>query len=211
MDRTIQVTVICGSAREVSYTRGLGRRIVRALEGREAAVELLDLRHHALPPMDPHLRRARADHPDPAVGRLFRIAEAADGFVFASPVYHNSFSGVLKNALDYLRIPDVRYKPVGLASHGGASPQAVDHLRQGGARSGRRGDPDPGLHPGGGLRRPQPAGRPPRTHRPGHPGPHRPLRPGADPLRRRPAPPAWSIGSGLVLPHLPGVMWQYKT
>jgi azobenzene reductase len=130
MDQTIQVAVICGSPREVSYTRGLGRRIVAALEAGGAHVELLDLRHHTLPPMDPHLRRAREDHPDPAVGRLFSMAAAADGFVFASPVYHNSFSGVLKNALDYLRIPDVRYKPVGLASHGGASSQAVDHLRQ---------------------------------------------------------------------------------
>jgi NAD(P)H-dependent FMN reductase len=130
MDQTIQVTVICGSPRQVSYTRGLGRCIVGALEARGAAVELLDLRHHALPPMDPRLRREREAHPDPAVGRLFSMAGAADGFVFASPVYHNSYSGVLKNALDYLRIPDLRYKPVGLASHGGASPQAVDHLRQ---------------------------------------------------------------------------------
>jgi NAD(P)H-dependent FMN reductase len=130
MDQTINVAVICGSPREVSYTRGLGRCIVGALEAQGAAVELLDLRHHALPPLDPRLRREREAHPDPAVGRLFSMASAADGFVLASPVYHNSYSGVLKNALDYLRIPDLRYKPLGLASHGGGSSQAVDHLRQ---------------------------------------------------------------------------------
>jgi NAD(P)H-dependent FMN reductase len=113
MDQTINVAVICGSPREVSYTRGLGRCIVGALEAQGAAVELLDLRHHALPPLDPRLRREREAHPDPAVGRLFSMASAADGFVLASPVYHNSYSGVLKNALDYLRIPDLRYKPLG--------------------------------------------------------------------------------------------------
>ena len=82
MDQAIQVAVICGSPREVSYTRGLGRRIVGALEAAGAGVELLDLRHHSLPPMDPRLRREREDHPDPAVGRLFRMAGAADGCHF---------------------------------------------------------------------------------------------------------------------------------
>jgi NAD(P)H-dependent FMN reductase len=34
---------------------------------------------------------------------------------------------VLKNALDYLTLRDLRYRPVALASHGGR--QALDHLR----------------------------------------------------------------------------------
>lgn len=54
---------------------------------------------------------------------------AADAFVLGSPLYHNSYSGALKNALDYLGIKHFRKRPVGLASHGGASSQAVDHLR----------------------------------------------------------------------------------
>jgi FMN reductase len=50
--------------------------------------------------------------------------------VLASPIHHNSFSGVLKNALDHLAIPQFRYKPVALLSHGGnRSTQAVDQLR----------------------------------------------------------------------------------
>ncbi len=53
----------------------------------------------------------------------------ADSYLLASPVYHNSYSGVLKNALDYLMLRDLRYRPVALASQGGRSTQAVDHLR----------------------------------------------------------------------------------
>ncbi len=48
----------------------------------------------------------------------------------SSPVYHNSYSGVLKNTLDHLDIPHFRNKAVGLVSHGGdGSTQPVDHLR----------------------------------------------------------------------------------
>ena len=47
----------------------------------------------------------------------------------ASPVYHNSYTGLLKNALDWLGINDFRQRPVALMSHGGRSTQAVDHLR----------------------------------------------------------------------------------
>jgi NAD(P)H-dependent FMN reductase len=36
---------------------------------------------------------------------------------------------VLKSALDYLTLRDLRYRPVALASHGGRSTQALDHLR----------------------------------------------------------------------------------
>ncbi|MDH3595415.1 MAG: NAD(P)H-dependent oxidoreductase, partial [Rhodospirillales bacterium] len=61
---------------------------------------------------------------------LYRLAGRADAFVLATPVYHNSYSGVLKNALDYLGSEQFKYRPVGLASHGGRSTQAVDHLRQ---------------------------------------------------------------------------------
>ena len=129
MSDPVQVVAILGSPRAPSYTRGLGEALIEALTARGARVETLDLRATPLPPMTPELRAKRAEHPDPAVARLFRLAEAADAYLLASPVYHNSYSGVLKNALDYLTLRDLRYRPVALASHGGRSTQAVDHLR----------------------------------------------------------------------------------
>ena len=123
------VVAILGSPRAPSYTRSLAEALIRALTERGARVETLDLRATPLPPMTPELRAKRGEHPDPATARLFRLAEGADAYLLASPVYHNSYSGVLKNALDYLTLRDLRYRPVALASHGGRSTQAVDHLR----------------------------------------------------------------------------------
>lgn len=125
----LNVVAILGSPRAPSYTRGLAEAVIGALRERGAAVETLDLRATPLPSMTPELRAKRGEHPDPATARLFRLAEGADAYLLASPVYHNSYSGVLKNALDYLTLRDMRYRPVALASHGGRSTQAVDPLR----------------------------------------------------------------------------------
>ncbi len=129
MPNSPNVVAILGSPRAPSYTRSLGEALIRALGERGARVETLDLRATPLPPMTPELRAKRGDHPDPAAARLFRLAEGADAYLLASPVYHNSYSGVLKNALDYLMLRDLRYRPGALASHGGRSTQALDHLR----------------------------------------------------------------------------------
>jgi azobenzene reductase len=124
------ILILVGSPRQPSYTRSLARRIERTLKAHGAKVARLDLHDTPLPPIDLDLRAKRTGHPDPAVAELFRMAEVADGYVLASPTYHNSYAGVLKNALDYLTLRDMRYRPVGLAAHSGRSTQAVDHLRQ---------------------------------------------------------------------------------
>ena len=130
MSDALDVLVLAGSPRTPSYTRSLARAIGRTLEERGARVHVIDLHATPLPPVEPAERSLRAEHPHPDVAKLFRLAEAAQAYVFASPTYHNSYAGVLKNAVDYLTIRDFRYRPVGLASHSGRSTQAVDHLRQ---------------------------------------------------------------------------------
>ncbi|MEE8188764.1 MAG: NADPH-dependent FMN reductase [Kiloniellales bacterium] len=130
MSDALKVLILAGSPRRLSYTRSLAHTIGRALSERGARVDTVDLHATPLPPVEPELRASRGEHPDPAVARLFGLAEEADAFVLASPVYHNSYAGVLKNALDYLMLRDLRYRPVALATHSGRSTQAVDHLRQ---------------------------------------------------------------------------------
>lgn len=130
MSASPEILILAGSPRAVSYTRGLARDIGRALEGQGARVRLLDLYETPLPTLDPALRNRGEGHPDPNASELYRLAGRADAFVLATPVYHNSYSGVLKNALDYLGSEQFKYRPVALASHGGRSTQAVDHLRQ---------------------------------------------------------------------------------
>ena len=130
MTKSLSILVLSGSPRKVSYTRSLTRVIVGALKDRGQAVTAIDLQETVLPPMDPELRHRGVEHPDAGVAGLFRAAAAADAFVLATPLYHNSFSGVLKNAIDYLGDEVFEKKAVGLASHGGnGSKQAVDQLR----------------------------------------------------------------------------------
>jgi NAD(P)H-dependent FMN reductase len=122
--------LICGSTRRPSYTKTLTESVERILTQYGATTILWDLGEQPLPIADPRYHHDPAQHPDEVVRSLVVAASCSDGFVLSSPVYHNSFSGVLKNALDHLAISQLHYKPVGLISHGGnRSTQAVDHLR----------------------------------------------------------------------------------
>jgi azobenzene reductase len=130
MSGSLPILLLSGSTREVSCTRVLAETIEAHLGALGAETFHWDLRERPLPIADPNYHHDPSCHPDPAVRDLVHLAAGASGFVLASPIYHNSYSGVLKNALDHLSIGQVQLKPVGLASHGGhRSPQAVDHLR----------------------------------------------------------------------------------
>ena len=128
-DRPIALLII-GSPRVPSHTDALVRCIGDALEVRGMRTEYWTTSFPALPLADPRYHRDPSSHPDPNVRDLVAHAERADAFVLGSPIYHSSYSAVLKNALDHLANRHFAYKPVGLASHGGGrTSQAVDHLR----------------------------------------------------------------------------------
>lgn len=130
MSRPPRVLLIAGSLRTPSYTHGLVTAVGEAVARYGAEPVTWDLRSAPLPMSDPRYHHAREPYPDPAVRRLRAAAEAADAFVLGSPIYHNSYSGLLKNALDLLEIAQVGGKAVAVVSHGGGrSRQAVDHLR----------------------------------------------------------------------------------
>ncbi|MFD0388635.1 NADPH-dependent FMN reductase [Tistrella bauzanensis] len=94
------------------------------------AATLFDMRDQALPLADAAWHRDPASHPDPVVREVVAAVDGAAAIVLATPLYHNGPSGALKNALDLLSIPQLAYKPVGLASHGGGrTTQAVDQMR----------------------------------------------------------------------------------
>ncbi|WP_049984823.1 NADPH-dependent FMN reductase [Halobellus rufus] len=122
---TVSVVAVCGSLREESYTR---RALERALDGsREAGGtgEVLDLRTYDLPVFDADLD-AQGDS-----ATVVRRIREADAVLLGTPMYHGSYSGVLKNALDYCGFDEFEGKTVGLlAVAGGGFPvSALDHLR----------------------------------------------------------------------------------
>lgn len=125
-----RVLVLAGSLRSPSNTHGLAGAVAEAVGRYGAEPVVWDPRTRPLPMADPRYHHATEPYPDPAVRRLREEAGGAAAFVFVSPIYHNSYSGVLKNALDLLEIAQVGGKAVAVASHGGArSRQAVDQLR----------------------------------------------------------------------------------
>jgi len=124
------VLILTGSLRCPSYTCGLCRSLAAMLPEFGLQATVFDQREIVLPLHDSIFHKAPADNPDPAVGKLVALSEQASAFILASPIYHNGPSGVLKNAMDHLAIPQFAHKPVGLVSHGGnRTSQAVDQMR----------------------------------------------------------------------------------
>lgn len=127
---SFNILLLVGSGRQKSHTLALGQAIERALQAKRATVTLVELATADLPFADPAYHRDPIQNPDVKVQQLVRQAAEADAIVLLSPIYHNSYSSRLKNALDHLAIAQFAGKTVGLASHGGnRTTQAVDHLR----------------------------------------------------------------------------------
>jgi NAD(P)H-dependent FMN reductase len=119
------VVAVCGSLRDASKTRVALRHVLDGVEATGGTGELLDLRAFDLPPLNPQA----GDQGDSA--EVTRRLREADAIVLGTPMYHGSFSGVLKNALDYAGFEEFEGKTVGLlAVAGGAFPiTALEHLR----------------------------------------------------------------------------------
>ncbi|MBW3635226.1 MAG: NAD(P)H-dependent oxidoreductase [Armatimonadetes bacterium] len=119
---------ICGSLSADSATR---RVLVLALEAAQragATTQLLDLRELHLPfaasNFDP------AAFPDAA--RFNQLLRQSDGQIWATPEYHGSYSGALKNALDLGYFEEYEGKVVALLGTAGGQVgalSALSHLR----------------------------------------------------------------------------------
>lgn len=122
----MKVLILVGSGDNVSHSLGLGIAIESELKALGVETELINLVEYGLPIYDRGIERAE-EH-DEKTKIFLEKSYATDAFVWVTPIYHNSFSAILKNALDWqhTKFPG---KVVALASNGGnRSPQAVDQL-----------------------------------------------------------------------------------
>lgn len=119
------VVAIAGSLREKSYSRIALNHALRGVDEANGTGELVDLRDYDLPMLDAD----RDEQGDSA--RLTETVRGADAILLGTPMYHGSYSGVLKNALDYCGFDEFDGKTVGLLTvAGGSFPvTALDHLR----------------------------------------------------------------------------------
>ena len=123
---TRRSAAIAGSLRDGSYTRPACRHaLATAAEFEAVETDLIDLRSVSLPVFD-------ADEDDAGDAPQFRARlRAADTVILGSPVYHGSYSSVLKNALDYCGFDEFDETTVGLLCVAGGSfpTTTLDHLR----------------------------------------------------------------------------------
>ncbi len=123
----VKIVGINGSLRDSSYTFRALEAATSRVEALGAEVEILDLRKMNLPFCD-----GGDDYPDyPDVEKLRNAVKAADGLILATPEYHGSVSGVMKNALDLMSFDHLSNKVTGLISvlGGQSNSNALNDLR----------------------------------------------------------------------------------
>ena len=113
----VRVVGLCGSLRPASWTRVALRIALAGVQERGATAQLLDLRDYDLPfcageERDPN-------QPNSGVERLRQSVLEANGVILATPNYHGTPSGVLKNALDLMSMREFEGKVVGLVGVSG--------------------------------------------------------------------------------------------
>ena len=94
---TIRLLAVCGSMREKSYSSRLAIITLAAAREHGAETRLLELSTIDLPTYNPD--KEAMDHP--GLRTATEAVNWAEGFVLASPDYHGSMSGAMKNFLDF--------------------------------------------------------------------------------------------------------------
>lgn len=123
----VKIVGIAGSLRPDSSSQMALELAVQRVQALGAEVEILDLRLLELPFCD-----GGDDYPDyPDVKRMQDAVKNADGLILATPEYHGSLSGVLKNALDLMSFDQLSGKVAGLISvlGGQSNSNALNDLR----------------------------------------------------------------------------------
>jgi NAD(P)H-dependent FMN reductase len=116
----MKLQIIIGSNRPGRMTDRVAKWVAQQATTLESAtVELVDLADYELPFFDEAISPRYNPNREPnavATKFLAKLSEA-DAYVFVTPEYNHSTSGVLKNALDYVAY-EFTHKPAAVVSHG---------------------------------------------------------------------------------------------
>lgn len=126
----LKIAVVLGSTRPGRNGKAVADWVIDQAATRTAAsYELIDLADHPLPHIDEPLPPTLAQYAGEHTKAWAATIGAYDGFVFVTPEYNHSTSGVLKNAIDFLygEWNNKAAAFVGYGSLGGA--RAIEHLR----------------------------------------------------------------------------------
>jgi NAD(P)H-dependent FMN reductase len=126
----LKIAVILGSTRPGRNGKAVADWVLEQAQHRTGATyELIDLLDYPLPHLDeslpPSIGQYAGDHTKAWAEKI----AGYDGFVFVTPEYNHSTSGVLKNAIDYL-YGEWNNKAAAFVSYGSlGGARAIEHLR----------------------------------------------------------------------------------
>jgi len=125
-----RIGIILGSTRPNRNGEQVARWVYEIASGRgDAEYELVDLRDYPLPHLDEPLPPSMGQYQNEHTKQWADKIASFDGYVFVTPEYNHSTSGVLKNAIDYL-YAEWNNKAAGIVSYGGVGgARAAEHLR----------------------------------------------------------------------------------
>lgn len=113
----MKTLLIDGSPAQMSHTSALVAYLAELFGGGGAETEVVTLKDWRLPYNDAALHDHPWDHPHEGVRTFVEKVAEADIVVLGTPVYHGSFSGLLKSALDHLVDDAFKGKKVLLVSN----------------------------------------------------------------------------------------------
>jgi NAD(P)H-dependent FMN reductase len=126
----LKIAIILGSTRPGRNGAAVAEWVLGRAGSRENAdYELIDLKDFPLPHLDEAMPPSMGQYAGEHTRRWAETIASYDGFVFVTPEYNHSTSGVLKNAIDYL-YAEWNNKAAAFVSYGALSgARAVEHLR----------------------------------------------------------------------------------
>ena len=110
------IAVVYGSARRGRQGIKAARFVVRKLEERGHAVDLVDSEEYELPFLDLMYKEYEAEKAPETMRMVGEILQAADAFVIVSAEYNHSIPAALKNLLDHFQ-SEYLYKPSAIVTY----------------------------------------------------------------------------------------------
>ena len=126
----LKIGIILGSTRPGRNGKAVADWVLDKAQARIGAdYDLIDLADHPLPHMDEPLSPMLGQYAGEHTKAWAATIAPYDGFVFVTPEYNHSTSGVLKNAIDYL-YAEWNNKAAAFVSYGSlGGARAIEHLR----------------------------------------------------------------------------------
>jgi NAD(P)H-dependent FMN reductase len=110
----LKITILYGAIREGRLSIRAARALEKALkETGKAEVTFIDIKTYNIPVMESRLFEMK--NPPDSLQEISTLLSGADGIVLVSPEYNNSYSGAMKNTIDYFT-KEWSHKPIGIVA-----------------------------------------------------------------------------------------------